>query len=332
MKQIIITSFALLCFFCKQSFAQDLVFSQYYNASLTLNPAFAGNTDYPHLNLNYRNQWPSFDNTFLSYMASYDQYFHNAKSGIGLMLLSDNLGDGILLNNSVSLNYSYKIEFNRDWQLKIGLSSSLGQTRIDWTKLIFEDQIDRLDGYIPGVNSVEIPSANPNNIYFNVNTGVLLYNNTWYAGVSFFNLNSPYQGFFEDSNVNRIGLPIRYSLHGGYQFVLEEENKNRYGTFISPNLLVTAQTNYVQITPGVAVQYQRILGGLWYRHAFTNPDALIFSAGFLFDIFKVTYSYDLTISKLSSNTGGSHELSMVFNLTNLAPERSKLNDCLKLFR
>ncbi len=332
MRKIIFFSICLFCCVCKQTFAQDLVFSQYYNASLNLNPAFAGNTDYPHLNLSYRNQWPSFDNAFVSYLASYDQYFHRAKSGIGLMILSDNLGDGILLNNSVNLTYSYKIEFNRDWQLKIGLSSALGQTRIDWNKLIFEDQIDPLNGYIPGTNSGEIPSTSPNNVYFNVNTGVLLYNKTWYAGVSFFNLNSPYQGFLEQGALNRIGLPIRYSVHGGYQFVIEEENKNSYGTFISPNLLVTAQTNFVQITPGVALQYQRLLGGLWYRHAFTNPDALILSAGFLFDIFKVTYSYDLTISKLSVNTGGSHELSMVFNLTNLAPERSKLNDCLKLFR
>ncbi len=312
--------------------AQDLIYSQYYNAPLLLNPAFAGNTDYPLLNVNYRNQWPAFDKAYVSSFASYDQYFPNARSGFGISLFSDNQGGGIITNTSVTLTYAYKIEFGDDWQLKLGLSSGVGQTRLDWDQLIFLDQIDPINGPQPGVNSIEAPPDNPNNWYLNVNTGVLLYNNQWYAGIGFYNLNSPYQGFWDVAVPDEEGLPIRYSGHAGYVFTFSEENNNQFGTFISPNLLVSAQGDFVQITPGVALQYERLLGGLWYRNVINNSDALIFSAGFLFDIFKVTYSYDLTISSLSVNTGGSHEVSVVFNLTNLAPERSAINDCLKLFR
>ena len=51
-----------------------------------------------------------------------------------------------------------------------------------------------------------------------------------------------------------------------------------------------------------------LTGGVWYR----NKDAFIVLLGIQTDNFNFGYSYDVTVSKLTMATAGSHELSMMF--------------------
>ena len=88
--------------------AQDPIFSQYYAAPLQLNPAFAGNTYSPHIAINYRNQWPSLNQAYVTYAVSYSQFFKDFNSGIGLMILTDDAGQGLYKTTKVSGVYSYK--------------------------------------------------------------------------------------------------------------------------------------------------------------------------------------------------------------------------------
>jgi hypothetical protein len=74
-----------------------------------------------------------------------------------------------------------------------------------------------------------------------------------------------------------------------------------------------------------------LLGGLWFRHTFGNSDAIIVLAGYEMKFFKIVYSYDLTVSKLGTNTGGAHEISLIFNFEN-KKKYQDYNNCLKLFR
>jgi hypothetical protein len=58
-----------------------------------------------------------------------------------------------------------------------------------------------------------------------------------------------------------------------------------------------------------------MVGGLWYRgnlggDKFIGSDSFIALVGIQKGIFKFGYSYDVTVSKLSNSTGGSHELSL----------------------
>ncbi|MEQ9166217.1 MAG: type IX secretion system membrane protein PorP/SprF, partial [Fulvivirga sp.] len=41
-------------------------------------------------------------------------------------------------------------------------------------------------------------------------------------------------------------------------------------------------------------------------------DALVFSLALLFNAFQVGYSYDFTISELSTAAGGAHEISLIY--------------------
>ena len=50
--------------------------------------------------------------------------------------------------------------------------------------------------------------------------------------------------------------------------------------------------------------------GTWYRF----EDSFIALLGVQTDLFKMGYSYDLTTSQLTTETGGSHEVSLTFQM------------------
>ena len=91
--------------------AQDPIYSQFFAAPLQLNPAFTGNTEAPHFALNYRNQWTTFANgsqAYETYSASYSQFSRRLNSGFGLMILTDDAGQGLIKTNKASAFYAYR--------------------------------------------------------------------------------------------------------------------------------------------------------------------------------------------------------------------------------
>ncbi|HPI87156.1 MAG TPA: type IX secretion system membrane protein PorP/SprF, partial [Bacteroidales bacterium] len=87
--------------------AQDPEFSQFYGNPLYLNPALAGAEICPRAVLNYRNQWPGLAKSFVTYNASYDQYFKKLHGGVGVLFNMDNAGNGILKTTQASLMYAF---------------------------------------------------------------------------------------------------------------------------------------------------------------------------------------------------------------------------------
>jgi type IX secretion system PorP/SprF family membrane protein len=317
--------------------AQDPIFSQFYAAPLQLNPAFAGNNYAPRIAFNYRNQYPAWTSegsAYETYSASYDQYFEDINSGIGLLVLTDDAGNGILKTNRLSAIYSYRLQLSRDFFAKLGVEGSFVQTQLDWDKLLFPDQIDPEAGPIsPGGTPFPTTEVRPDDLttsYFDISTGMLLYNDIFYGGVTLKHLNTPRESFLDiNDNLNN-GLPLRVSLHTGAQFNLQPNNKRDATAFISPNLMYVRQGDFQQMNVGAYAGAAFVYGGVWYRTTFTNADAAIFLVGVRKDLFKIGYSYDLTISGLAGETGGSHEISLAINFQR--PNRVDLNDCFEMFR
>ncbi len=328
--------FCLLCFCVTTLNAQDPIFSQFYAAPLQLNPALAGNTNAPHFTLNYRNQWPSL-NAYVTYAASYDQFITSANSGIGLLLVSDDAGAGLLKTNKVSGIYSYRVQVQKNSFLKIGIEASAVQTRLNWDQLVFFDQLDREFGATsPGGTPYPTEEVRPDDLtktYFDVSAGLLFYSPIFYGGLSIKHLNRPNEALLGINDNLNGGLPMRFTLHGGAEITLAEGNKGRPGTFISPNAMFIQQGDFGQINVGAYLNVAYVFGGVWYRHAFGNSDAAIFQLGFNQGMYKIGYSYDMTVSGLaqeSGGTGGSHEISISISLEK--PYKVDYNDCLKLFR
>lgn len=337
MKKLLL-SWSLIVFALTTSLAQDQIYSQFYAAPIQLNPAFAGNTLAPRVTLNYRSQWPAIDNAYTTVAASYEQFFEPIRSSFGVMLQNDNAGNGIYKQSTFTGVYGYSLQINRDFFIKLGVEAGLTQTNLDWTRLVFPDQLDPIEGGI--LESNETPVQNVSNVYYDFGVGMLAYGQQFYAGIGLKHINTPNEALLNAADGLAIGLPMRVSIHAGGQFTIQEGNNRKLGSFVSPNLLFVQQGDQGQVNVGAYAGVNQFFGGLWYRQAFSNSDALIFLLGFQYDIFKVGYSYDFTISGLQSingGSGGANEIFIILNFENSAEFKrrrrsSDYNNCFKIFR
>ena len=321
--------------------AQDPVFSQFFAMPTQLNPAFAGNTIAPRFAISYRNQWlwgGSPTTVYETYAASYGQFFEPINSSIGFMVQSDNAGEGVFRSSSISGIYGYRLQINKELFLKMGIEASLMQSRLDWNQLIFLDQIDPVEGAILG--SEEAPGDNLSRVYGSVSAGFLMYAKDFYVGFGAKHLNSPNESLLASENSLKVGLPMRFALQAGGQITLREGNSRQIGSFFSPNVTLVRQADLMQLNAGGYIGYGAFFGGVWFRHGFTNPDAAIFLIGAEYDIFRIGYSYDFTVSRLAASNGGSggaSEITLILNFENGSSFKkrrrsSMYNDCLKIFR
>ena len=307
MKNNILKSFLLsftLVLLGNNAYGQDPAFSQFYSNPLYLNPAFAGanNNGCPTTNLNYRDQWPGIGRTYVTYSASYDQHVDALGGGIGILVHQDQAGSGNLNTLNASLIYSYLLEVNREFTMKVGFETSYKSLGLDWGNLTFGDQIDPTYGFI--YTTQEDIVNNPEHVsYPDFSTGFLGYTEKMYFGFSAHHLTQPDQGFISVSN-----LPTKYTAHIGGKWPLGRYTNN--SITISPNLLYQQQQEFQQFNYGVYVNRGPIVGGLWARNSLKNFDSFILMFGLVQESFKFGYSYDITVSNLrNSNTLGAHELS-----------------------
>ena len=287
--------------------AQDPEFTQFYAAPIYTNPAMAGTGACDgggRVVMNYRNQWPSLPGTFVTTAASYDQHFDRIGGGIGLLVMDDRAGEGLLRSTTVSGIYSFQLRVNRKFTMRFGLEGQYGQRSIDWQRLRFEDQIDPTVGFTQ--KSAEVFEQNTVG-YANFAAGVLGYTERFYGGVAVHNLIEPNQSFFGSSDAI---VPRRYTAHGGV--VIPLDGKKNPESTISPNVLFMLQNKFTQMNIGFYYNKGPLVTGLWFRQTFGefgNSDALMALVGFRKDRFKFGYSYDLTVSDARAAAPGSHEIS-----------------------
>lgn len=309
--------------------AQDPIFSQFYAAPLQINPAFAGSGNAPRIGVAYRNQWTGFNNAYRTYAAYYDQNIDRLNSGIGFNLEGDDAGNGILRTMRFSALYAYRLKINDDLGIKIGVEAGFQQTAVDWDQLVFPDQLDPIQG--PVITTSEQRPDQLTKTVFDVSSGLLLLNPRFWLGVSIKHLNAPNQSYLLiNDNLSR-GLPLRYALHGGTEISVKEGNKLRPASFISPNFLFLLQGPYKQLNVGAYAAMGPVFGGAWYRHTFRNADAAILMIGLRQDMFKIGLSYDLTVSGLAGQAGGTYELTMGVFFDRGRKKPFDLNDCTRMF-
>jgi len=313
--------------------AQDPVFSQFFASPLQLNPALTGTSDAPLIHLNYRNQWPLLSQAYTTYAASYSQFASRLNSGFGLSILSDVAGNGIYNSTQIGFSYAYNLQFQKDYFLRMGLESNFINKKLSWDKLIFLDQLNPETGAFDANGNLNPTFENQpvlNINYFDFGFGALFYSKYFYAGIAMKHINSPREGFIR-LNTQNDELPFRFTFHAGGQIPLGNYNKYKNTTFISPNILFTKQRQFKQLNIGSLIQHESFFGGIWFRHTFNNSDAVIMMLGYEMKYLKIAYSYDLTVSNLGINSGGAHEISLIFNFKS-KNKGTNYNDCLNLFR
>ena len=310
--------FAILLSLSASVYGQAVEMSQYWSAPLHINPAMAGISYGPRVSASYRNQWPGlgdgFNGGFVTYMVGVDGYIPKAHSGLGLLYTGDYIAGGLLQSNKLTLSYALQIKLTKKVGMRIGLEGSFIQQHINWAGLQFYDMIDPYTGfYNTSLQLNPTQEAMPNKLdtyHGDAGAGILFFSEKLYGGFAIRNLLKPNESFFAGSDGP---APFRMVGHIGSNFNLHHKRSYKYNIFISPNVLVANQGRDVQVNAGLMAGVSVIYFGTWFRYAFKNPDAFILLLGIKKGKFRFGYSYDITVSRLAGRTGGSHELSLVFN-------------------
>ncbi len=294
-------------------FAQDPHFSQYYANPMFLNPGMTGSVECARINLNYRNQWPSLGDAFVTYSASYDQILNKLRSGIGISFVGDKSGEGGALKRThISASYSYKLIVNQKILISFGIQGTYSQQKLDWNKLIFGDQIDPTTGTINPSTS-ETPPSSFDKSYIDFAAGAVLdFNGAVFAGLAVHHLTQPDIGFYDNTDSK---LPMKITIHGGASYNLSRGGFGYYEEgdwLLMPNILYQQQNKSQELNFGAYVNKYPFVAGVWLRNSFDNIDAAIVLIGINYANYRIGYSYDFTLSKLSNVSGGAHEISFAY--------------------
>ncbi|HEX6914686.1 MAG TPA: PorP/SprF family type IX secretion system membrane protein, partial [Chitinophagaceae bacterium] len=128
--------------------AQDLHFSQYYNAPLLVNPANTGfNPDFDYrIGANYRTQWATVMSNRYKTMSIwgdvqlFNNRFDNAWVGVGGAVLKDAAGAGNLAATRVYGSVAYHQLIGLNSLVSLGMNAGFVTKSIDATKLTFDNQ------------------------------------------------------------------------------------------------------------------------------------------------------------------------------------------------
>lgn len=309
--------------------AQDIQFSQFYAVPLYQNPAFAGSAHTTRAMLHQRLQWIGLNginpdlkgSKYITSLFSVDHYIPEYKSGVGLMVFRDWQGGATLNSTNVALQYSYDIHLNSNWTFKPGIGASWVSRTVDYSALRFPTQYDDSNLYKSSVASPLAGFGNKVN-YADFSSGGILYNDKVWFGFAADHLSRPNQSFLDGMS----RLPIKYSLTGGYKFILRKEKSSAYleaqkQVSLTPTFHYKLQGKSDQLDVGLYLLYGELMAGAWYRglpvkryeNKIQNNESLILLVGWKMKDFSVSYSYDLTVSRLAvARTGGAHEINLTY--------------------
>lgn len=322
--------------------AQDIHFSQFTQAPLLLNPANTGLAHDMSVYVNYKDQWRSVtNNPFKTFNMSADMTFMQRKSGshagVGINFFSDKAGDGAMRTTTGQLHLSGVIALNDASFLSAGIYGGFGQRSLNYSNLYWDNQ------FIGGQLDLTAPSGEPttfaNRSYADVGAGLAYYygtgnntissNDAWNLTIGFsaWHLNQPAYTYYGATD-NK--LPLKFVAHGNAEIGIKN-----FSLVVEPGYLVMIQGGHHEINAGALFKYWMqeasvytgrkkpiawVLGG-YYRVG----DAVNLVTGFEMYPFRVGFSYDINLSRLTpaSQSRGGFEVSLRFMMVNDGKSRNK---------
>jgi type IX secretion system PorP/SprF family membrane protein len=296
--------------------AQDQQYTQFYAAPMALNPAFAGTSIQSRVATTYRNQWPAIPKAFVSYNFSFDHFVPEIKSGLGLNISHDRAGTGALTFTSVALQYAYEINITRKISIRPAISLGYGSNFLDIDKLTFSDQLAREEDGLTTLDPDRARFAQDPVNYPDFGAGFLVFSDKFWFGAALHHINEPVHSLVGRESI----LPRRFSAHGGIRIKISDVGAFSKRQYIVPAFNYQNQGLFDQLDLGFYYEYDPIVLGLWYRgipgvkenaNSSVNQDAIAVLVGYEINNMRIGYSYDLTISSLTPNSGGAHEITVV---------------------
>lgn len=300
--------------------AQDAHYSQYFNAPLSLNPAFTGYYDGRHrLATNFRNQWMGAGDPFTTATVSFDtramaNQLDKSILGVGLVVMGDRTATGAYNSNYASLSTAYHQALDEEGfqHLAVGFQGSLGSRMLDYNRISFNSQFASRGFDLSLSNNENFVTRRTSYVDFNFG---LMYNylkdrTRFFIGTSYYHLNQPKMSFLGNDEYM---LPARATVHAGASFLVGTQGE----LFLSGQFMNQAGVN--NTTLGFAYGYSPyqsddnnvFYAGLFYR----NQDAVYPYLGYLMNDIQFGLSYDINTSGIQTGNrrNKSFELSVIYH-------------------
>ncbi len=297
--------------------AQDIHFSQFFEAPLWRNPSLAGIfTGDTRVQAVYRDQWNSVTNAYRTGSLNAEFKIPVGKSNdfitTGMQMLFDRAGTIGWTSAHVLpvLNYHKSLSSENNRYLSLGFMGGWVQRRFDPSKVTTNSQY--------GGGGVGENFANTQYNYLDGSVGIsynsnLNYNpdNNFFIGAAYHHFNRPNNSFYRNNNIE---LNPKLVFSGGLRFSVSE------------NAYVTVQADQTK-QGGFSETVAGAMGGLKLGDDMDNPAYTLHAGAFLrwndalipvikidYNPFSVAISYDVNISKLkpSSYGRGGFELSVSY--------------------
>ena len=310
--------------------AQQVQFSQYYSASLHLNPAISGIYLTPSFHVGYRRQVSAVQQVssgasdrFINDLSQASLILPIKKKdtygmplgGIGIVVYNNGAGPGGgLKTDGLLVNYAHNIQIGpvRGKETVIlSVQGGLEQQRLGVEAFRWGNQFNPFifGGFddsrsVPFLESFAQSPAYPIlNIgaiyYWNIERNFHTYRYSAFSGFAVNNINRPNSSFLEADE--RGNVPLLFKYHGGFEFRL------RSFDFL-PTILGTYENGIIRFNTGGTIAYDlqdtrrfvsantgmKIAFGLWYKW----KDSFIFYAGFRSAFLNIGLSYDLSTTGL----------------------------------
>lgn len=299
------------------AYSQDPQFTQFYSNPLYLGPSFAGAIEGSRFSTNYRNQWPGLPVSFQTISFSFDHYFSNFNSGVGILALKDQAGSGNMGILNLGIQYSYNFQIFNVWHVRPGLHFYYTEMGLDYFKLRLYNDVLAEQTSQPVFNAPVAEKARD----VDAGTSVLIYSERIWGGASVDHLLKPNLSLY----ANKYIVPLKVSFYGGYVLIKNSRLLNPIDETLTFASLFKMQNNQKQLDLGLYWHKSPLVFGAWYRGIppSNSPrgDAIALLVGYKIDQFSVGYSYDFTISNLLPHTWGAHEVSLVYKFK--MPKRKK---------
>jgi type IX secretion system PorP/SprF family membrane protein len=211
--------------------AQDIHFSQFFEAPLLRNPSLAGifTGDY-RVQCVFHDQWNSFTNAYRSGSLNGEYKVPIGKGNdfltTGLQILYDKAGSAGLSTTELlpALNYHKSLSDNKTTFLSLGFMGGLVEKSIDLSKITTNNQYNgaAYDPALPTGETLLTPDVHyldgSLGVSFNTSFGADQ-GNTMFLGMAYHHLNRPRNSFYKNPTIE---LDPKYVFSGGLKLIVNE--------------------------------------------------------------------------------------------------------------
>ena len=220
----------LLIFVFKLSAQDDLIISHSRFMQKT-NPSFMG--------INNMNKTGVLYNSvgLVSNQGIESRYFFGSISfdsdyfSLGVDMYSYTMDNAGLVYTKPAISFIYKIQLDNQDYLLPSITLGMGSSKLDVSKLVFEDQLSLISGYLQALSNDPLAPLIGDANYLDLGASFIIHSDKYLVGFSAQHLNQPNISYNKEDEEYK--MPIRFSLQAGYEFDINPYDQGflpRYST------------------------------------------------------------------------------------------------------